>query len=172
MHYSSNATRWEKAVVGANSIVAEVTKFDPDGVDIVMVGGGVAATTTTTLFEEEEETEESATADEEDEACVEWHRNVQTAEGLEELVTEKEPKGSCPLGKAMDEVLTEALSKCSNRGRFGRIGYGEGTERVVPARESNGRSFDGSLIEMFKPRKVWKNWLRRRNRKGRARSGK
>merc|ERR1719464_322056 len=111
MHYSSNATRWEKAVVGANSIVAEVTKFDPDGVDIVMVGGGVAATTTTTLFEDEEETEESATADEEDEACVEWHRNVQTAEGLEELVTEKEPKGSCPLGKAMNEVLTEALSK-------------------------------------------------------------
>ena len=33
MHYDSNATRWEKAVVATDSIVRQVTKFDPDGVE-------------------------------------------------------------------------------------------------------------------------------------------
>jgi len=116
MHYDSNATRWEKAVVGVDTIVSEVVKFDPDGVDIVMVGGstrsGGIATASTTINEEESE----ALTMEDDSNInndVEWYRNIQTTKGLEELVTSKgrEPNGDCPLGKAMEEVLTEALSK-------------------------------------------------------------
>ena len=114
MHYDSNATRWEKAVVGVDTIVAQVSKFDPDGVDIVMVGG---VTIAGVINEEEEEdddddddsTQELIASDNAD--AVEWHRGIKNTEGLEELVTYKEPKGICPLGQAMDEVCTEALSR-------------------------------------------------------------
>lgn len=102
LHHGSNATRFQKAIVGTNSIVSEVTKFDPDGVDIVMVGGKSIRA----IKEEEEETQ----AEEEEEACVEWHRNVTDTEGLEALVTKKEPRGDCMLGKAMEEVLNDVLS--------------------------------------------------------------
>ena len=33
------ATSWEKAILGLDTIVAEVSKIDPDGADIVCVGG-------------------------------------------------------------------------------------------------------------------------------------
>mmetsp|Transcript_5516 Transcript_5516/g.6376 ORF Transcript_5516/g.6376 Transcript_5516/m.6376 type:complete len:471 (+) Transcript_5516:165-1577(+) len=109
MHYESNATRWEKAVVGVDTIVKEVVKFDPDGVDIVMVGGS-----STTIQEEESEalstTEEDVDSNDTDND-VEWYRNIQDTQGLDDLITSKEPNGDCPLGKAMKEVLTEALSR-------------------------------------------------------------
>ena len=115
MHYDSNATRWEKAVVGVDTIVQEVVKFDPDGVDIVMVGGssssGTIAVDTSTTIKEDESEVLTTTEDDSNESDVEWYRNIQDTEGLEELVTSKEPNGNCPLGKAMKEVLTEALSK-------------------------------------------------------------
>jgi hypothetical protein len=122
MHYDSNATRWEKAVVGVDTIVAQVSKFDPDGVDVVMVGGVALAG----VISEEDENENddstqeltttsldnNADADADaDATAVEWHRGIKNTEGLEELVTYKEPKGICPLGRAMEEVCTEALSR-------------------------------------------------------------
>jgi len=104
MHYESNATRWEKAVVGVDTIVKEVVKFDPDGVDIVMVGGS------STTIQEEKDVHDSNDTDTDTDTEVEWYRNIQDTQGLDDLITSKEPNGDCPLGKAMQEVLTEALS--------------------------------------------------------------
>ena len=60
------ATRWEKSVVALDSIVSQVVKVDPDGVDIVCFGG-------------------------EDEA--QWYRNVTNTKGLEDMVNDKRPRG-------------------------------------------------------------------------------
>ena len=90
MHYGSNATRWEKTVVATDSVVGQVANFDPDGVEIVCVGGD----------------ESLKTYDE-----IEWHEGIQDTKGLEDTITKREPGGSCPLGKAVEEVLTKALEK-------------------------------------------------------------
>lgn len=90
MHYGSHATRWQKAVMAIDSIVGEVTNFDPDGVDIVCVGG------------ESLDTESHG---------ITWHRNVKDTQGLEDKITAIFPGGPCPLGRALDEVLKEALQK-------------------------------------------------------------
>ena len=60
------ATRWEKAVVAIDGIVSQVSKVDPDGVDIVCFGGN-------------------------DEA--QWYRNIKSTKGIEELVNDKPPRG-------------------------------------------------------------------------------
>merc|ERR1712224_655395 len=105
MHYDSDATRWEKALVGTDAIVAQVTKFDPDGVDIVVVGGGLGA-----IGEEESD----FTADEgcnstTDNGKVEWHRAIKNTKGLEAKIGSEDPVGPCYMGKAMEQVLEEAL---------------------------------------------------------------
>ena len=79
-------TRWEKAVVGMNGIVAQVAKIDPDGVDVVCFSG---------------------TGDD----AAEWHRNIKDMKGLEELVTAKEPSGECHMGSALQSVLDEAFER-------------------------------------------------------------
>ena len=87
MHYSSNVTRWEKAAVAIDSVVEQVTQFDPDGVEIVCVGG-----------------------DRKNDK-IEWHEGNTDTQGLEDTITQIDPGGPCPIGKAMDEVLTKALEK-------------------------------------------------------------
>jgi len=59
-------TRWEKAVIGLDSIVTQVVKVDPDGVDIVCFGGDEDA---------------------------DWYRNVKNTKNLEAMVSDKRPKG-------------------------------------------------------------------------------
>lgn len=78
------ATRWEKSVVALDSIVSQVVKVDPDGVDIVCFGG-------------------------EDEA--QWYRNVTNTKGLEEMVNDKRPRGRCYMGQAMEECIKDAFDK-------------------------------------------------------------
>ncbi|CAB9515963.1 von Willebrand factor, type A [Seminavis robusta] len=77
-------TRWEKAVVGLNGIVAQVSKIDPDGVDVVCFGG---------------------------DGAPDMYRNVKDIGGLESMVTAKEPAGACHMGAAMDIVLKEAFAR-------------------------------------------------------------
>lgn len=95
MHYGSTATRWEKAVVATNAIVGEVTNFDPDGVEIICVGGDSPDGSLDISGAEE----------------IEWHEGIKDTKGLEATITTREPGGPCPLGKAMEEVLTKALEK-------------------------------------------------------------
>jgi len=59
-------TRWEKAVIALSSVTTQVVKVDPDGVDIVCFGGDEDA---------------------------DWYRNVKHTKHLEEMVSDKRPKG-------------------------------------------------------------------------------
>jgi hypothetical protein len=77
-------TRWEKAVIGLDKIVAQVVKVDPDGVDIVCFGGNEDA---------------------------DWYRNVKNTKKLEEMVNDKRPSGPCTMGAAMGEALKDAFDK-------------------------------------------------------------
>merc|ERR1712238_278762 len=77
-------TRWEKAVIGLDSIVTQVVKVDPDGVDIVCVGGDEDA---------------------------DWYRNVKHTKHLEAMVSDKRPKGACAMGAAMNETIDDAFDK-------------------------------------------------------------
>lgn len=77
-------TRWEKAVIGLDKIVAQVVKVDPDGVDIVCFGGNEGA---------------------------DWYRNVKNTKKLEEMVNDKRPSGACTMGAAMNEALKDAFDK-------------------------------------------------------------
>lgn len=88
----SPPTRWEKAVIGMNAMVSEVSKFDPDGVDVVCFpgSGGEGG------YEHD------------------IYRNIKDISGLEALVTAREPQGPCKMGQAMDVVLKEAFSKDSS----------------------------------------------------------
>lgn len=79
-------TRWEKAVVGMNGIVAQVSKIDPDGVDVVCFSG---------------------TGDD----ATEWHRNIKDMTGLEAAVNAKAPGGECHMGGALKSVLDEAFER-------------------------------------------------------------
>lgn len=78
------ATRWEKAVVGLDSIVSQVVKVDPDGVDIVCCQGGSEA---------------------------QWYRNVKKTSGLEDMVNDKQPGGDCLMSAAMTECIDDAFDK-------------------------------------------------------------
>jgi len=77
-------TRWEKAVIGLDSIVTQVVKVDPDGVDIVCFGGDEDA---------------------------DWYRNVKNTKNLEAMVSDKRPKGACAMGAAMNEAIDDAFDK-------------------------------------------------------------
>lgn len=77
-------TRWEKAVVSLDKIVAQVVKVDPDGVDVVCFGGNSDA---------------------------EWYRNIKSTKGLEDMVNAERPKGVCHMGAAMDECINDAFDK-------------------------------------------------------------
>jgi len=113
MHYESNATRWEKTLVGADAIVAQVTKFDPDGVDVVVVGGGLGA-----IGEEESDfTADCACAESSENGKIEWHRGVKNTKGLEAKIASQDPVGPCYMGKAMEQVLDEALEGKDLRAR-------------------------------------------------------
>ena len=85
-------TRWEKAVVGMNGIVQQVSTIDPDGIDVVCFPGKEGA---------EEE--------------AEIFRNVKDTQGLEALVTATKPHGPCHMGKAMDTVFEEAFARGFDR---------------------------------------------------------
>jgi len=78
------ATPWEKSVAMLDGIVSHVSKVDPDGVDIVCFGGR---------------------------QNVDWYRNITNTKNLEEVVTDKPPRGVCLMGKAMEEVIEDAFAK-------------------------------------------------------------
>lgn len=82
-------TRWEKAVFAMNSIVAQISQIDPDGVDVVCFPGSGG---------------EGGTA-------YDITRNVKNTEGLEAMVTAHPPQGVCMIGPAMDAVLKEAFDR-------------------------------------------------------------
>ena len=82
-------TRWEKALVAMNGIVAQVSTIDPDGVDVVCFGGG---------------------GDNNNKSC-EIYRNIKDTKGLDGMVTQQEPSGACHMGAAMDTVLQEAFAR-------------------------------------------------------------
>merc|ERR1712194_846836 len=77
-------TRWEKAVIALSSVTTQVVKVDPDGVDIVCFGGDEDA---------------------------DWYRNVKHTKHLEEMVSDKRPKGACAMGAAMNEAIDDAFDK-------------------------------------------------------------
>jgi len=77
-------TRWEKAVIGLDRIVAQVVKVDPDGVDIVCFGGDEDA---------------------------DWYRNVKNTKKLEQMVNDKRPSGECLMGSALSEAIKDAFDK-------------------------------------------------------------
>mmetsp|Transcript_27551 Transcript_27551/g.60641 ORF Transcript_27551/g.60641 Transcript_27551/m.60641 type:complete len:399 (-) Transcript_27551:252-1448(-) len=81
---TSNAppTRWERAVVALNSIIVQVTKVDPDGVDLVCFGS---------------------------DESPDWYRNLKNTKGLEAMVNDKQPSGPCHMGAAMSECIQEAM---------------------------------------------------------------
>lgn len=81
--------RYEKAVIAMNGIVNQVSKIDPDGVDVICFPGSGG------------------------EGGLEHdiYRNVKDIKGLEVMVTAQEPKGPCKMGQAMDVVLKEAFAK-------------------------------------------------------------
>ena len=82
-------TRWEKAVLAMNGIVSQVSKIDPDGIDVVCFPGSGG----------------------EGGMNHDIYRNVKDTKGLESLVTAVEPKGPCKMGEAMDVVLKEAFER-------------------------------------------------------------
>ena len=86
LDHSANPTRWEKAVVGMHGMVKQVSKVDPDGLDIVCFGG----------------TETGK---------ISVYRQVKNVKDVERMVTSKLPSGPCKMGKAMDFVLQEAFEK-------------------------------------------------------------
>jgi len=98
LHYGNRATRWEKTVVAADLIVSEVAYFDPDGVEVVCVGG------------ESPDGFLDASDDGPDEQ-IDWHKGIKDTEGLESTITSRVPGGPCPLGKAMEQILKEAVEK-------------------------------------------------------------
>jgi hypothetical protein len=77
-------TRWEKAVVALNGVVAQVAQIDPDGVDVVCFGG---------------------------DGEPDIYRNIKDIKGLEAMVTAKQPAGACKMGNAMSVVLEEAFTR-------------------------------------------------------------
>ncbi len=92
LEHSSNPTRWEKAVVAMHGMVKQVSKVDPDGLDIVCFGG-------------------SADGSETKKGKISIFRNVKNAKDIQKMVTSKLPSGPCNMGKAMDFVLHEAFEK-------------------------------------------------------------
>ncbi len=86
MDASANPTRWEKAVVSLHGMVKQVSKVDPDGLDIVCFGG----------------TETGK---------ISLYSNVKNIKDIEKMVTSKLPSGPCKMGKAMDHILHRAFDK-------------------------------------------------------------
>jgi len=87
---SKNPTRWEKAVLAMHGMVKQVSKVDPDGLDIVCFGGG---------------------KDDSSKSSISIYRNVKNVKDVEKMVTSRLPSGPCEMGKAMDFVLKEAFDK-------------------------------------------------------------
>jgi hypothetical protein len=87
---SMNPTRWEKACLALNGMVKQVSKVDPDGLDIVCVGGG---------------------SNNPANAKPSIYRNVKNVKDVERLVTSKLPSGFCYMGQAMETVLKEAFQR-------------------------------------------------------------
>jgi len=78
-----------QAVTSLNSIVTQVAKIDPDGVDVVCFPGSGG----------------------EGGLSYDIYRNLKDATGLEDIVTAVEPKGQCRMGATMDVVLKEAFAR-------------------------------------------------------------
>ena len=92
MEHSANPTRWEKAVIGLHGMVKQVSKVDPDGLDIVCFGG-------------------TSDKDNNSKGKISVYRGVKNIKDVEKMVTSKLPSGPCHMGKAMDFVLKEAFDK-------------------------------------------------------------
>lgn len=85
-HTSTNPTRWEKACMSLHGMVKQVSKVDPDGLDIVCVGGNKNPRPNI-------------------------YRNVKNIKDVERIVTAKLPSGSCHMGEAMEVVMKEAFER-------------------------------------------------------------
>jgi len=94
LSHSTNPTRWEKAVVALNGMVQQVSKVDPDGLDIVCFGGDA-----------------NPDAKSPSKSKISVYRNVKNHKEIEDMVTSKLPAGLCHMGKAMDFVLQEAFDR-------------------------------------------------------------
>jgi hypothetical protein len=81
---SNPPTRWEKAVVSLNGIVSQVSQIDPDGVDVICFGGS---------------------------GEPEVFRNIKNTDGLDSMVSSKQPEGACQMGAALDLALQEAYTR-------------------------------------------------------------
>jgi hypothetical protein len=80
-------TRWEKAVMSLNSIVSQVSKFDPDGVDVICFGGSQQP---------------------------DIYRYVKDIKSIESTITSKYPSGQCNMAAAIDMAFQEAYSRGFN----------------------------------------------------------
>jgi len=84
MEMRVNPSRWEKACTILPGMVNQVSKVDPDGLDIVCFGG---------------------------DSKPKVYRNVRNCKDVERLVTAKIPSGPCHMGEAMEVVLNEAFDR-------------------------------------------------------------
>lgn len=94
--HSANPTRWEKAIIGLHGMVKQVSKVDPDGLDIVCFGGS---------------TEKEAGSSKKTKANISVYNNVKNVKDIETMVTSKLPSGPCNMGQAMDYVLKKAFDR-------------------------------------------------------------
>jgi hypothetical protein len=85
---SMNPTRWEKACLALNGMIKQVSKVDPDGLDIVCFGGSNDPNSKPNIY-----------------------RNVKNVKDVERLVTSKLPSGLCYMGNAIDICLNEAFTR-------------------------------------------------------------
>lgn len=92
LEHSPNPTRWEKSIVAMHGMVKQVSKVDPDGLDIVCFGG-------------------SADGSETKKGKITVFRSVKNAKDIQKMVTSKLPSGPCNMGKAMDYVLHDAFKR-------------------------------------------------------------
>jgi len=81
---NQNPVRWEKACMLLPGIVNQVSKVDPDGLDIVCFGG---------------------------DSKPNIYRNVRNQKDCERLITAKSPSGPCHLGEAMELILKETFDR-------------------------------------------------------------
>jgi len=81
---TQNPIRFEKACTMLPGVVNQVSKVDPDGLDIVCFGGNTKPNI---------------------------YRNVRNTKDVERLVTAKLPSGPCYMGEAMEIVLKETFER-------------------------------------------------------------
>jgi len=112
-----NPTRWEKALVVLSGMVTQVSKVDPDGLDIVCFGGSTDPNEKPSIY-----------------------RKVKNIKDIERMVKTRLPSGPCYMGAAMDLVLQEAFQRGFKKRNCGVL-------VLTAGRPDDSNRLDKSLID-------------------------